>query len=698
MENWIYRPCQQYKISPHAVYSCQQNEGCHRRKIGCISHYEFRKFEDRSEAEHFYSDLLDNRGRAIFPFHDAYIVSMIKNTEKFVPELLNDFVSPEMLRLYHAGIERGIRQTFSLVYLNIENEPEVQYVDLEYYTPACKEVRKNKRSLQLCLSNIAQAGKKVLGYMKTKREFNYKELERFGVYVHEGEFYHICWKNRVHLVDFIQVGPHVLGMLFFGGCDKSILSNERSTQFVEKLEVFQSLTNQIEALVKLRCAVVLNARRSLFIDEINHLFESIYENANNELLHNRIEIVLQRICEFCGIDYAICLSSNRDSAKRDKLSECALSSKRLSEIRLGAGTRSVKRIFGRDFIHVKGARATEDDIYYAIRTMLPDNYCPTNIWAVPIFVTDESFGILVFLNSNEVTGVDEGEKEELGIGKELLLNIRNTFEQKIKLLVHRIDARRAKQQREQLLADRSHDIVKHVQRIVGSAELLRKYRMGQLSGSIDKCVEDLLQNSMNVRKEVENIFNDAVEHWADVMTLHIETIRLRSMVNTVTHSFKTTFNEKKLKYNSYIDKEIVMAVDRYVFHNVMNNLLDNAYKYSKRNSEIDVEIFFRKHVRRHSLIIRVENEGLKIPMESKEIIFEEKVRLEEAKAFFKDGDGLGLYNCRRLLRRHDCKIELIAHKEDKNTFEVEIPAKYLAHNGSETVTKNEGTSFYRRAN
>jgi K+-sensing histidine kinase KdpD len=104
-------------------------------------------------------------------------------------------------------------------------------------------------------------------------------------------------------------------------------------------------------------------------------------------------------------------------------------------------------------------------------------------------------------------------------------------------------------------------------------------------------------------------------------------------------------------------------------------LLDNAIKYSEPSTTI--KIFFNVTI--DSVIVAVSSYGPIVKKEFRKSIFDKYVRGENAKNYCKEGIGVGLWICRKVLEAHDTGIiynyEQINNSLGFNKFEFEIYKK-----------------------
>ncbi|MCK4827122.1 HAMP domain-containing histidine kinase, partial [bacterium] len=131
---------------------------------------------------------------------------------------------------------------------------------------------------------------------------------------------------------------------------------------------------------------------------------------------------------------------------------------------------------------------------------------------------------------------------------------------------------------------------------------------------------------------------------------------------------------QKTKYIAIIhdiEEEIPnVIVDVHRFKQVIYNLIINAIKYSRRNT--DITIVLRNF--KGSIIIEISNFGIGIQKGWQEKIFKEYVRAPGAKKFHPSGTGRGLHTCKTIVAdEHGGKIWLGKHA-NPTVFKVSIPS------------------------
>lgn len=89
-------------------------------------------------------------------------------------------------------------------------------------------------------------------------------------------------------------------------------------------------------------------------------------------------------------------------------------------------------------------------------------------------------------------------------------------------------------------------------------------------------------------------------------------------------------------------------------HLLLNNLLDNAHKYSSISQPITLNVYSTPQ----SHILEVADQGKGIPENEREKVFEKFYRMEEESTRTSKGTGLGLFLCKKIADFHDATIKI----------------------------------------
>ena len=121
---------------------------------------------------------------------------------------------------------------------------------------------------------------------------------------------------------------------------------------------------------------------------------------------------------------------------------------------------------------------------------------------------------------------------------------------------------------------------------------------------------------------------------------------------------KLAIKSKKYEVTIYSDipADVYIIADRKKIIQVFVNLIDNAIKYSPPNGKITINLQ-RKKI---AAYIAIEDEGIGIPGDDLDRVFERFYRSKNAK--YITGTGLGLSLSRELIIRHKGSIQLMNKK------------------------------------
>ncbi len=107
--------------------------------------------------------------------------------------------------------------------------------------------------------------------------------------------------------------------------------------------------------------------------------------------------------------------------------------------------------------------------------------------------------------------------------------------------------------------------------------------------------------------------------------------------------------------------------------NVIYNLIDNAIKYSSSNPELLVDL---KDLG-NSITLSITDNGIGIPKEFHDKIFEKFFRIPTGDVHTIKGYGLGLSYVQSIVKAHAGKISIISELGKGSTFTIALPVRNL---------------------
>lgn len=130
--------------------------------------------------------------------------------------------------------------------------------------------------------------------------------------------------------------------------------------------------------------------------------------------------------------------------------------------------------------------------------------------------------------------------------------------------------------------------------------------------------------------------------------------------------------------NGQAGEPIVLAADRGQLLRAVGNLVDNAIKYSDPGSEVRLSAARSAgepgEAQAACVDITVADEGIGIPADETERVFERFYRVDKARARATGGTGLGLSIVRHVVMNHGGEVMLSSREGVGTTFTLRIPA------------------------
>jgi len=152
--------------------------------------------------------------------------------------------------------------------------------------------------------------------------------------------------------------------------------------------------------------------------------------------------------------------------------------------------------------------------------------------------------------------------------------------------------------------------------------------------------------------------------------------------------YKKLAESKKIVYSFHSElKSQIQIYDPNYLELIINNLLSNAFKFTKQGGAITISA----KEENDSLIIQVSDTGVGIPLEKQQQIFKRFYCANDEI----NGSGIGLSLTKMLVERHHGKIELISEVGEGSNFIVYIPQDRQKYSDDEFVNQEiEADSFH----
>jgi len=149
--------------------------------------------------------------------------------------------------------------------------------------------------------------------------------------------------------------------------------------------------------------------------------------------------------------------------------------------------------------------------------------------------------------------------------------------------------------------------------------------------------------------------------------LQREAVSVPQLLQSVVHSYHRRADEKGITLEPPPPVELDVQADRPLLRRVLENILDNAFRYTPPRGRISVEAHPNDGVQ-----IAVSNDGPPIPLPERRRIFE-KFRRGRGERAAAGNAGLGLYFCKRAIEAHGGAIDVVETRDWPTSFLISLP-------------------------
>ena len=156
--------------------------------------------------------------------------------------------------------------------------------------------------------------------------------------------------------------------------------------------------------------------------------------------------------------------------------------------------------------------------------------------------------------------------------------------------------------------------------------------------------------------------------------LNVETVDVNQMIEAILKRLKPIADQKDIDLIYESVREVNAEVDEVKLTLAISNLVENGIKYNKEHGYVKV----RLDADHQFFTIDVEDNGIGIPQESIEHIFERFYRVDKSHSTKIGGTGLGLAITRNAILMHRGAIKVESKQENGTTFSVKIPLTYVS--------------------
>ena len=178
-----------------------------------------------------------------------------------------------------------------------------------------------------------------------------------------------------------------------------------------------------------------------------------------------------------------------------------------------------------------------------------------------------------------------------------------------------------------------------------------------------KLISNTLQEARRLNSLCNNIlFTSQLESGGYQLTS--QEVDFTELTETTIDEYKNRFPDRILE--DEIEQDLHINGDTFLLQMLLNNLLDNALKYTGKESVIKVLLLQKNR----QIILQVKDNGEGVPDSEKKLVFSKFYISGNENTRKAQGTGLGLYLCKKIAGEHNANISVTNNDPQGSIFAV----------------------------
>jgi signal transduction histidine kinase len=217
----------------------------------------------------------------------------------------------------------------------------------------------------------------------------------------------------------------------------------------------------------------------------------------------------------------------------------------------------------------------------------------------------------------------------------------------------------------------SHQLRAPLSNLAWAIELLMSGRLGKIEEQQVEYFKILKENSDRMKDLVKDLLIVSKIESARLF-LKKEEFSLEELTREIVKEFEPFARASNCEIEFFAEQNLPKIFgDRYQIRQVIENLLDNAIRYTKGKGKVKIRIRKEKNF----VHFEIEDNGVGIPKEDQKFIFQKFFRASNVLKYKTQGTGLGLYISKAIIERSGGKIGFKSQERVGSTFWFKLPIK-----------------------
>ena len=251
--------------------------------------------------------------------------------------------------------------------------------------------------------------------------------------------------------------------------------------------------------------------------------------------------------------------------------------------------------------------------------------------------------------------------------KELKTNVTKAAQSLILARQVRKLAQEKRQVRFQFISVLGHELKSPLNSIEGYLDIMQKQKMGETISGYESIINRCMVRIEGMRKMIYDLL-DLTRMESGQKKRELTEHDIQEILDLAIETALPLAKEKNISINLLTKEPVNLSCDSGEIEIIMNNLISNAVKYNKEGGDVNISLTKENEL----VTFSVKDTGIGMTEEEVSKLFNEFVRIKNAKTRNILGSGLGLTIIKKIASLYDGKITVESKPDEGSTFTVQL--------------------------
>lgn len=223
--------------------------------------------------------------------------------------------------------------------------------------------------------------------------------------------------------------------------------------------------------------------------------------------------------------------------------------------------------------------------------------------------------------------------------------------------------------RKEFVANVSHELRTPLTSIKGFVETIRTGEY-KLPDDVNQFLDIIASKTERLCSIVNDILSlSSIDRDHEQQEIAFKDADLRVIINDAMRTCNSKAIAKKINISFSMDTHLCFPMNDQLIEQAVVNLLDNAIKYSEEGMPVSITVTQEDN----KAVVSVKDQGIGIPKEHQNRIFERFYRVDKARSRKLGGTGLGLSIVKNIVLAHHGQVTVESEPGKGSTFRIVLP-------------------------